>query len=232
MDKKSKNSLGNYAFIDSQNVNVSTQKFGWKMNWRELRKFLEEKYNVSTAFMFIGYVPEFEALYEQMHEAGFSVVLKPTYDMTRPYKGQPEPTPVESGVMSKEYKSFGEKAAAILNSEQKDLPAGRPTEVAEADQTEAAKRHIKGNIDAELVLWAMKELKNYDKAVIVSGDGDFYCLVEYLHEQKKLLKLLVPSMHYSGLYRAYENYIERLDKDRRRLAYRDRRPAKRPIVKK
>ena len=62
----------NYAFIDSQNVNVSTQKFGWKMNWRELRKYLEQKYNVSKAFMFIGYVPEFEALYEQMREEGVS----------------------------------------------------------------------------------------------------------------------------------------------------------------
>lgn len=217
-----KKGRGNYAFIDSQNVNVSTQKFGWKMNWRELRKFLQEKYDVNKAFMFIGYVPEFEALYEQMHDAGFSVVLKPTYDMTKPYNPQVKEVEIPA---DKEYRSFGEKAAADLSGQQK-------TEAAAAEQTEAAKRHIKGNIDAELVLWAMKELKNYDKAIIVSGDGDFYCLVEYLHEQKKLLKLLVPSMHYSGLYHAYENYVERLDKHRRQLAYRDRRPSKRPIVKK
>jgi len=213
-----KKSRGNYAFIDSQNVNVSTQKFGWKMNWRELRKFLKENYAVSKAFMFIGYVPEFEPLYEQMHEAGFSVVLKPTYDMTKPYPNQVKEIEIPA---DKEYKSFGERAAAELN---KVKPA--------ADQNEAAKRHIKGNIDAELVLWAMKEFKNYDKAVIVSGDGDFYCLVEYLHEQKKLLKVLVPSMHFSGLYHAYESYIERLDKHRRRLAYRDRKPGKKLTSKK
>src|SRR6476620_4690217 len=72
-----------YAFIDSQNLNVGTQKFGWKMNWAGFRKWLESEYGVTRAFMFIGYIPENEALYDQMHDAGFSVVLKPTFDITK-----------------------------------------------------------------------------------------------------------------------------------------------------
>ena len=44
----------------------------------------------------------------------------------------------------------------------------------------------KGNCDAELVLHAMIEYPNYDKAIIVTGDGDFYCLVQYLIEKGKL----------------------------------------------
>jgi len=40
----------------------------------------------------------------------------------------------------------------------------------------------KGNIDAELVLHAMIEYPYYDKAIIISGDGDFYCLIEYLEK--------------------------------------------------
>jgi hypothetical protein len=43
-----------YAFIDSQNLNVSTQKFGWKMDWQKFRKFLADKYGVTKAYMFIG----------------------------------------------------------------------------------------------------------------------------------------------------------------------------------
>lgn len=39
---------------------------------------------------------------------------------------------------------------------------------------------IKGNVDAELVLQAMIEFKNYDKAIIITGDGDFHCLIKYL----------------------------------------------------
>jgi len=53
---------------------------------------------------------------------------------------------------------------------------------------------IKGNCDTELVLHAMIQFKNYDSALIVSGDGDFYCLVEHLRQQNKLLKVLSPSL--------------------------------------
>lgn len=179
-----------YAFIDSQNLNVSVQKFGWKMDWHKFRKFLESEFGVTKAFMFIGYVPEFEDMYVQLHETGYAIVLKPTYDMTRP---RPDVIAAPDGVPDKE--------------------KAEPEE----------KKPVKGNIDAELVLWAVKEMKNYDKAVIVSGDGDFYCLVEYLDEQGKLLKLLAPTSHYSKMYNRYEQYIVRLDQFRRDLAYRDHR---------
>ena len=42
----------------------------------------------------------------------------------------------------------------------------------------------KGNVDADLVLHAMIEFPEYQKAIIVSGDGDFHCLVEYLIKKK------------------------------------------------
>ena len=174
---------GNYAFIDSQNLNVSVQKYGWKMDWKKFRQFLSDKYGVSKAFMFIGYVPEFEDIYEKMHQAGYAVVLKPTFDMSRP---QPEEKP--------------------KNGEEKK---------------------VKGNIDADMVLWAMKEMRNYEKAVIVSGDGDFFGLVEYLHQQQKLLKILTPTAQYSSLFHQFQDYIERLDSYRRELAYYDRR--RRPV---
>ena len=135
--------IGNYAFIDNQNLNLGIQKSGWKMDWRKFRKFLSDKYNVTEAFMFIGHMPEHEEMYLQLHDAGYLIVLKPTFDMSRPQKAE-----------------------------------------ASTDKPED-KKPVKGNVDAELVLWAVKEMKNYDKAVIVSGDGDFYSLVEYLEGQKK-----------------------------------------------
>lgn len=59
---------------------------------------------------------------------------------------------------------------------------------------------IKGNCDAELVLQAMIDFNNYQKAVIVSGDGDFHCLVKYLREKNKLVTVLAPDRNkYSGL---------------------------------
>ncbi len=178
-----------YAFIDSQNLNVSTQKFGWKMDWKKFRQWLTDTYGVTKAYMFIGYIPEFESIYEQMHDAGYAVVLKPTFDMTKP---RPE--------------------------EAEKVEGAEPEE----------KKPVKGNIDAELVLWAMKEMSNYDKAIIVSGDGDFYCLVEYLEAKKRLKHVLAPNAHYSQLYNRYEEYVVRLDQHRRELAYHDRRKRVKP----
>ncbi len=81
------------------------------------------------------------------------------------------------------------------------------------ERKEGNKVIIKGNVDAELVLHSMIEYKNYDKAIIVSGDGDFHCLVEYLDKQGKLLKILAPTKHYSSLLRKFnsKNYIIRID---------------------
>lgn len=94
---------------------------------------------------------------------------------------------------------------------------------------ESNKPPIKGNIDADLVLHAMKELPNYDKAIIVSGDGDFFGLVEYLEQQGKLLHVMTPNWQYSNLLKPFEKYIIRLDTMRRQLSYHDRKK-KRPAA--
>ncbi|OGE74259.1 MAG: hypothetical protein A3I07_00460 [Candidatus Doudnabacteria bacterium RIFCSPLOWO2_02_FULL_42_9] len=69
-------------------------------------------------------------------------------------------------------------------------------------------RFTKGNVDAELVLHSMIEYPNYDKAIIVTGDGDFHCLIEYLEKQEKLLKLFIPnSRKFSALLRRFRRYF-------------------------
>lgn len=153
----------NYAFIDSQNLNLGIRSEGWKLDWRKLRHYLRQKYNVTNAYLFVGYKPGNETLYTKMQQAGYIVVLKPTLE----------------------------------------LPDGS----------------VKGNVDAELVLHAMIEYKNYEKAVIVSGDGDFHCLVEYLEKQNKLLRVLAPNKKYSTLLHAFNKYIVRADLLRKALEY-------------
>lgn len=67
---------------------------------------------------------------------------------------------------------------------------------------------IKGNCDAELVLNCMIEYGNFDKAIIVSGDGDFHCLIEYLAKKKKLLKVGIPNRNkYSALLRKFATHF-------------------------
>ena len=49
---------------------------------------------------------------------------------------------------------------------------------------------VKGNCDADLVLHTILKINEYDKAIIVSSDGDFYSLVKHLYEHDKLAMVL------------------------------------------
>lgn len=129
--------LNNAAFIDSQNINLGVQALGWKLDWRRFRVYLEEKYGIGKAYLFIGYIPENQQLYTALQQYGFILVFKP-----------------------------------VLQTKSGDA---------------------KGNVDADLVLKAMTEYANYERAVIVTSDGDFYSLVEYLYRSGKLETVLSPS---------------------------------------
>jgi len=79
----------------------------------------------------------------------------------------------------------------------------------------------KGNVDAELVLYAAAiEYDNYDKAVIVSGDGDFYCLHDFLKKNKKLLKIIIPNRKSeSSLLKKFQEYKVFLVRDKEKVEF-------------
>ncbi|MDD5639185.1 MAG: NYN domain-containing protein [Candidatus Pacebacteria bacterium] len=133
MDKKE----NNFAFIDSQNVNMGVEELGWKLDFRKFITYLREKYSVKTAYLFIGYLPENQRLYANLQKYGYVLIFKPVM---------------------------------------KDND-GKP----------------KGNVDADLVLQVMIDFDKYDKTVMVSSDGDFYSLVEYLYTKNKLKVVLSPN---------------------------------------
>jgi uncharacterized LabA/DUF88 family protein len=146
----SSNKPNNYAFIDSQNLNLAVKKLGWDLDFEKFRIYLKDKYGVEKAFLFLGYIKENEKLYTKLQKAGYIVVFKPTLQI---------------------------------------------------------RGATKGNCDAELVLHCMIEIDNFDKALIISNDGDFYCLIEYLIANKKLLKIITPSFKYSSLLKEFASYI-------------------------
>ena len=143
MDGKNKRE-NNFAFIDSQNLNLGIRAQDWELDFARFRVYLKDKYNITKAFLCICYVKGNEGLYKYLQESGYVCVFKPTLE----------------------------------------LPDGE----------------VKGNVDAELVLHTMIHINDFNKALIVTGDGDFHCLIEYLLQKNKLLALMVPNhKYYSGL---------------------------------
>ncbi|MFA5634006.1 MAG: NYN domain-containing protein [Candidatus Dojkabacteria bacterium] len=154
----------NYAFIDSQNLNLGIKSRGWVLDWGKFRLLLRNKYKVEKAFLFIGYIERNTRLYEYLQGVGYILIFKNVLEI---HKGK--------------------------------------------------KVYCKGNVDAELVLHTMILLAKFDKAIIVSGDGDFFCLIKYLESKGKLYKILTPNERYSSLIREYSKYIVDVSKLRNKL---------------
>lgn len=81
----------------------------------------------------------------------------------------------------------------------------KPTVVFE---DENGNRTMKGNVDAELVLYAAAvEYNNYNRAIIVTSDGDFACLMRYLSNNDKLEKIITPTERFSKLLKPFVDNI-------------------------
>jgi len=80
---------------------------------------------------------------------------------------------------------------------------------------------VKGNIDPELVLKTMTQYRVYTEAIIVTSDGDFACLVEYLIKKNKLRSVIASKREKCShlLESASGTYICYLDDLKDRLRY-------------
>jgi uncharacterized LabA/DUF88 family protein len=66
----------------------------------------------------------------------------------------------------------------------------------------------KGNVDTDIVFEMMKSIidEKFDKIVLVSGDGDYKKVVDYLIKKKKFAKILFPNNRFaSSLYKELSN---------------------------
>ncbi len=63
----------------------------------------------------------------------------------------------------------------------------------------------KGNVDSDIIFNIMKKIykkEDFDKIVLVSGDGDYSMLIDFLIEEEKFLKILFPNKKFaSSLYK-------------------------------
>jgi uncharacterized LabA/DUF88 family protein len=82
---------------------------------------------------------------------------------------------------------------------------------------------VKGNCDAELVLQAVSDMyeNSYDKALVITGDGDFACLVTFLQDKQRFLTLISPNHAKASvlLRRAVAGNIVSLKQFQKRLEY-------------
>ncbi len=63
----------------------------------------------------------------------------------------------------------------------------------------------KGNVDSDIIFYIMKKIykqESFNKIVLVSGDGDYKMLVDFLIDEKRFKKILFPNRKFaSSLYK-------------------------------
>lgn len=125
------------------------------------RVYLEQKYGITKAYYFLGYVQEERRdLYEEIQASGFVLI-------------------------------FREHNTAMLGKK-------------------------KGNVDSDIIFSVMKKLykkEDFQKVFLVSGDGDYKMLVDFLIEERRFGKVLFPNRQFaSSLYKKlgseYFDYLE------------------------
>ncbi len=141
---------GNIAFIDGQNLHLGAKDGNWSIDHKKLRIYLRDKYHITEAYYFLGFVSEgYQELYDNLQRAGFIL-------------------------------SFREHSSALRGSK-------------------------KGNVDSDIVFGIMKKLAEnepFGKAFIISGDGDYKKLVDYLIKKERFGKVLFPNRKFaSSLYK-------------------------------
>lgn len=159
----------NIAFVDGQNLYLGTKDAGWAVDYKKLRVYLEDKYDVVEAHYFLGFVSDEEQdLYIALQKAGFIL-------------------------------DFREHSSAL-------------------------KGKKKGNVDCDIVFSIMKKIvegEEFDKVVLVSGDGDYIKLVDYLIKKNKFAKMLFPNAKFaSSLYNRFgSEYYDSLENNKHKISY-------------
>ncbi|MFA5946185.1 MAG: NYN domain-containing protein [Patescibacteria group bacterium] len=77
-----------FAYVDGANLHKGIHAQGWILDYERFRVWLREKYGVSEAYLFIGLIPKYKKLYEDLQKAGFLLVYKEVvYDSAGKPKG-------------------------------------------------------------------------------------------------------------------------------------------------
>ena len=162
----------NYAFIDGQNLHLGTQKIKnpWKIDYKKLRIYLQDKYKVEKAYYLLGYqIDAQNNMYQKLQEDGYIVIFK--------------------------------------------------------EHQSGMKTRKKGNIDTDLVFYVMVKLldnpDDFSKIIIISGDGDFKKLIDYLIKKNRFEKILFPNRQFaSSLYKSLDaKYQDSLESVKERIKY-------------
>ncbi len=163
-----------FGFVDAANLFYGGVKsLGWKIDYQKLLTYLKEKYGVSKVFYYAGV---------EIYDFSYSVLNDEPIDLKELFRFLENKLEQQKDRMA-EYKIFvlGKNIARIkfylkLKHFGYILKL-KPTKIYPSEEGPPKK---KANCDVDMTFDLMKMQNEFDKAIILSGDGDFAILLKYL----------------------------------------------------
>lgn len=173
-----------FAFVDASNLFYGGEKsLGWRIDYQKLLEYLKKKYNVSRALYFGGV---------EIHDFPFDYQNEETVPLDQ----------LEEHLLSllkNEGKSLNEAQLILIGRHlQRVRFYGKLSQfgyslflkpVKMYEQEDGTTRR-KANCDVDMTFYLMKEKDDFDRAVVLSGDGDFLPVLKYLRKIGKKVTIM------------------------------------------
>ncbi|MDP2950986.1 MAG: NYN domain-containing protein [bacterium] len=168
-----------YCFVDASNLFYGGEKsLGWKIDYQKLFGYLQKKYGVERVLYFGG-VEIYKCPYDYLENKTVSIEDLDKYLETL--------LKTESDRLSDAQILLLERHLNRVSFFLKLKEFGyelylKPVKSYANDEGEVKR---KANCDVDMAFYLMKEKDNFERAVILSGDGDFLPVLKFLKQEGK-----------------------------------------------
>jgi uncharacterized LabA/DUF88 family protein len=173
-----------YAFIDASNLFYGGEKnLGWKIDYKKLLTYLKDNYGVSRAIYFGGVeTHKFEYDYLNSHTVSLKELENYINNVVETRKSR------LNEAMLLLFSRHLQRIRFYYKLQQFGYELHlKPVKMY---KQEDGRTERKANCDVDMAFWLMKEKDNFDRVIILSGDGDFLPVLKYLKEQGKEVIIL------------------------------------------
>lgn len=163
-----------FAFIDASNLFYGGEKsLGWKIDYEKLLGYLKSKYNTEKVYYFGGV---------EIHDFLYDYLTTETVPIDKLEKHL-------SNLLKSKGEKLDEAAILLIGRHLKRVRFYKKLDsfgyilflkpVKLYDQEDGLTKR-KANCDVDMAFHLMKEKDNFDRVVILSGDGDFLPVLKYM----------------------------------------------------
>lgn len=173
-----------YAFIDASNLFYGGEKsLGWKIDYLKLIKYLKSKYGVSEVLYFGGV---------ETHGYKYDYLKNETVPLKELEKRLVD-------YINREGKKVDEAKLILLSRhlqrirfylKLQEFGYKLYLKPVKTYYQNDGKTERKANCDVEMAFYLMKEKDNFDRVLVLSGDGDFLPVLKYLKGIRKEVIIL------------------------------------------